>query len=346
MIGKNIMRFLKFDPFIMGLLTAVLLATLFPCHGKAVPVFQYLAITLIGLMFFLQGARLSRQAVFQGIVAWRLHSVILLCTFVLFPALGLLAHALLPNMFIPEVWCGVLFLCCLPSTVQSSIAFTSIAGGNIPAAVCAATASNILGIFITPALVSVILQHDGTAMGNPMDIVYQLLVPFIFGQICQPFLGAWAHRNKTLLSFTDRGSVLVVVYVAFSSAVVEGLWHKLPLDQLGMIVLADTILLFTVITITTIISRFLHVPYEDEIPIVFCGSKKTLASGIPMAEILFPPSTVGITVIPLMIYHQIQLFTCAVLAQHFKKKMDQISAIRAQTYKEQIQEMPQIPKRV
>ncbi|MBQ5547054.1 MAG: bile acid:sodium symporter, partial [Acetobacter sp.] len=164
-------------------------------------------------------------------------------------------------------------------------------------------------------------------------IVYQLLVPFILGQICQPLLGAWAHRNKMLLSFTDRGSVLVVVYVAFSSAVVEGLWHKLPLEQLGVIVLADIVLLFTVIIITTCISHVLRVPYEDEIPIVFCGSKKTLASGIPMAEILFPPATVGITVIPLMIYHQIQLFTCAILAQYFKKKMDHIIAMREQTCK-------------
>ncbi len=327
------MKLFKFDPFLAGLLIAVLLATLFPCQGIAVPIFHYLAISLIGLMFFLQGARLSRQAVFQGLVAWRLHSVILLCTFVLFPALGLLAYALFPHLFMPQIWSGVLFLCCLPSTVQSSIAFTSIAGGNIPAAVCAATASNILGIFITPALVSVILHHDGSAMGNPMDIVYQLLVPFILGQICQPLLGAWAHRNKMLLSFTDRGSVLVVVYVAFSSAVVEGLWHKLPLEQLGVIVLADIVLLFTVIIITTCISHVLRVPYEDEIPIVFCGSKKTLASGIPMAEILFPPATVGITVIPLMIYHQIQLFTCAILAQYFKKKMDHIIAMREQTCK-------------
>lgn len=320
------MRFLKMDPFLLGLLAAILLATVLPCQGVAVPLFHGLSVALIALMFFLQGARLSRKAVLEGVVAWRLHAVILACTFVLFPLIGLLAYKLFPHVLAPEVWLGMLFLCCLPSTVQSSIAFTSIAGGNVPAAVCAATASNVFGIFITPVLVSLVLRQDGAAMGNPLDIVYQLLVPFVLGQICQPFLGAWAHRNKKLLSFTDRGSVLVVVYVAFSSAVVEGLWHRLPLEQLGMIVVADTVLLLLVLAITIVCSRILRVPYRDEIAIVFCGSKKTLASGVPMANVLFPPASVGIIVLPLMVYHQIQLFLCAVLARHFARKHGAVQA--------------------
>lgn len=307
----------RLDPFLVGLICTVLLATFLPCHGAAVPVFQWLAIFVIALMFFLQGARLSRKAVMDGVMAWRLHLIILACTFVIFPLLGLAAHALAPGLLQNDVWLGVLFLCCLPSTVQSSIAFTSIGGGNVPAAVCAATASNIAGIFITPFLVGLVLSRHGGASGNVLDIVFQLLLPFVLGQVLQPWIGEWAHRNKKLLSLTDRGSVLVVVYTAFSEAVMQGLWHRLPLSQLGMIAVVDFLLLVCVLLITTYGSRLAGVPLRDEIAIVFCGSKKTLASGVPMANVLFPPASVGLIVLPLMIYHQIQLFVCAVLARKF-----------------------------
>ena len=317
--ASGLFLMLKPDPFLISLVCTVILATVLPCRGAAVPLFQDLAIAVIAVMFFMQGARLSREAVVGGLVNWRLHLAILLCTFALFPLLGLGLHALFPNMLHPSVWLGILFLCCLPSTVQSSIAFTSIARGNVPAAVCAATTSNILGIFITPILTGLVLARHGTAsgQGGVVAIMLQLLLPFVLGQVLQPWLGKWAHRNKRLLSMTDRGSILIVVYTAFSEAVVQGLWHQMPLSQIGLIMLADSILLALVLLITMSGSRILGFPREDEIAIVFCGSKKTLASGVPMANVLFPAATVGLVVLPLMIFHQIQLFVCAVLARRY-----------------------------
>ncbi|GBQ91914.1 bile acid/Na+ symporter [Gluconacetobacter johannae DSM 13595] len=315
---------LKPDPFLLSLVCTVILASIVPCHGAAVPLFQDLAIAVIALMFFMQGARLSRDAVLGGIVNWRLHLAILLCTFALFPVLGLGLHALFPNLLEPSVWLGILFLCCLPSTVQSSIAFTSIARGNVPAAVCSATTSNIVGIFITPILTGLVLARHGASAGHGgvLAIMTQLLLPFILGQVLQPWLGAWAHRNKKLLSMSDRGSILIVVYTAFSEAVVQGLWHTLPLSQIGLVLVVDSVLLALVLLATTLGSRVLGFSKDDEIAIVFCGSKKTLASGVPMANVLFAPSTVGLVVLPLMIYHQIQLFVCAILARRYAAAQD------------------------
>jgi len=305
----------------MCLLATVALATLLPCHGAAVPLFQDLAVAVIALMFFLQGARLDRSAIMAGVGHWRLHLVILATTFVVFPLLGLMLHALFRPMLSPAIWQGVLFLCCLPSTVQSSIAFTSIARGNVPAAVCSATASNIFGIFITPVLVGLVLSvHGGSGGQNPLDIVYQLLLPFVAGQLLQPLIGGWARRNKALLSLSDRGSILIVVYTAFSSAVVEGLWHKVSPASLGLIACADMLVLAFVLLLTGFGSRVLGFARADEITIMFCGSKKTLASGVPMANVLFPSATVGMVVLPLILYHQIQLFVCAVLARRFAGK--------------------------
>ncbi|MGI4745080.1 MAG: bile acid:sodium symporter family protein [Janthinobacterium lividum] len=328
----------KPDPFLLALIVTVLLASFVPCHGAAVPVFHDLTIAVIAVMFFMQGARLSRAAILTGLGHWRLHLAILCCTFVLFPLLGLALHAVAPGLLTPTLWLGVLFVCVLPSTVQSSIAFTSIARGNIPAAVCAATASNLLGILITPILTGLVLAggihaHAQVSNQGVLDIVLQLLLPFLAGQLLQPWIGGWALRNKRLLSFTDRGSILIVVYTAFSEAVVQGLWQKVPLEQLALVLLVDALLLGVILLVTRYGSRALGFAHEDEIAIVFCGSKKTLASGVPMANVLFPSAMVGQIVLPLMIFHQLQLFVCAVLARRYAQRalMDADTPVRTRS---------------
>jgi sodium/bile acid cotransporter 7 len=212
----------------------------------------------------------------------------------------------------------VILLCALPSTVQSSIAFTSIAGGNVPAALCAATASNLLGMGLTPLLVGLLLgAQAGFSARGAGDIVLQLLLPFAAGQLARPWMGDWALRHKTLLGLVDRGSILLVVYAAFSEGVTQGIWRQLTLGDLGQLVALDIAVLAAVLAITTYGSRLLGFPRDDEVTIVFCGSKKSLASGLPMATVLLAGQSVGLTVLPLMLFHQIQLMVCAVLAKRY-----------------------------
>ncbi len=307
------------DPFLLALLATLAVATLLPCRGTATALFHALTIIVIAVMFFLQGARLAPRAMLSGLVAWRLHAAIFACTFLLFPLLGLALHAMLPGLLTPTLWLGILFVCALPSTVQSSIAFTSIGRGNVAAAVCSATASNLLGIAVTPLLVGLLLSRRGGGVSQHavLDIVLQLLLPFLLGQLLQRWIGDWARRHRRLLSFTDRGSILIVVYTAFSEAVVQGIWGKLSPIMLALVLLVDAVLLALVLLATRYGARLLGFSREDEIAIVFCGSKKTLASGVPMAGVLFPPATVGMVVLPLMVFHQIQLFVCAVMARRY-----------------------------
>ena len=318
------------DNFTLLIVTMVLLATVLPAQGTAALYVDDLAIAAIALLFFLQGARLSRQAVVAGMTHWRLHLLIVACTFVLFPLLGLGLRALVPGLLTQPLWLGVIFLCALPSTVQSSIAFTSIGRGNVAAAVCAATASNLGGMVITPVLVSILLSaHGGGISVNEITkIVLQLLLPFALGQLARPWIGPWALRNKTLLSYTDRSSILIVVYSAFSAAVVEGIWHTVPLRDLGTLVLVDATLLALVLSITTWGSRLFGFNKADEVTIVFCGSKKTLASGIPMANVLFAGPTVGMVVLPLMIFHQMQLMVCAAMARRYGARVEPVEQVQ------------------
>ena len=211
------------DNFTLCLIGTVIFASLLPVHGQAGVAFNWLTNVAIGLLFFLHGAKLSREAIVAGATHWRLHLVVLLSTFALFPLLGLALNPLLSPLVTPALYAGVLFLCTLPSTVQSSIAFTSIAKGNVPAAVCSASASSLLGIFITPALVSLVVTNQaagGTSAWHTVwNIVLQLLVPFVAGQLLRPVIGGWIERNRGVLKFVDQESILLVVYAAFSEAV-------------------------------------------------------------------------------------------------------------------------------
>ena len=312
-----IRRFLSiFEPFVLMLLGTVLLASLLPARGIWTQVFSFAADAGIVLLFFLHGAKLSRQAIYDGIRHWRLHIAVLAVTFGLFPLLGLGLGAL-PFLSAPAA-AGMLFLTLLPSTVQSSIAFTAIARGNVAAAVCSASFSNLLGIIVTPALVALLMQGDGgISLASVETIVLQLLVPFIAGHLLRPLIGAFVGRHTAMLTIVDRGSILLVVYSAFGAAVVEGLWHRLSPSDLAIILGLCVILLVAVLLATWGIGRAMGLKREDAIVLQFCGSKKSLASGVPMAGVLFPAAQVGVILLPLMLFHHIQLIACAVIARRY-----------------------------
>ncbi len=311
------------DPFIVALLGTVLLASLLPARGAAAAVAGWMAGAGIVLLFFLHGAKLSREAIVAGASNWRLHLAVFAATFVLFPLIGIGISAL-PGLA-PTIATGMLFLTLLPSTVQSSIAFTAVARGNVAAAVCSASFSNLAGIFVTPLLMAVTMHataSGGSPLASAKAIALQLLLPFLLGHACRRLIGGFVARHRKLVTLVDRGSILIVVYTAFGAAVIEGLWHQLSPAQITLIAALCIALLGVVLSATFAAGRLLGLPREDAIVLLFCGSKKSLASGVPMAGVLFPASQVGPIILPLMLFHQIQLIACAFIARGFAARDD------------------------
>jgi len=320
---------LKVDSYLLLIIAMVAAASLLPARGEAAVGFGWGTKIAIGLVFFLHGARLSREAVIGGLTHWRLHLVVLAATFGLFPLLCLGVAALPAWITPPTLAGGIVFLGCLPSTIQSSIGFTVIARGNVAAAVAAASASNLLGIVITPILVGLLLHAKGAvSAGSAWAIVLQLLAPFVAGQVLRRWIGGWVAAHARLVQVVDRGSILLVVYTAFSSAVVEGVWSRIgALDLVRLLILCGAILAVA-LAATYFTARACGFSTPDEIAVVFCGSKKSLASGVPMAGVLFPAATAGLALLPLMLFHQIQLMACAVIAQAYAKRADAEPASR------------------
>ncbi|GGP52931.1 bile acid:sodium symporter family protein [Streptomyces calvus] len=306
------------DPYILLLLGTVGLAALLPARGTGADIASGASTAAVALLFFLYGARLSTREALDGLKHWRLHVTVLACTFVVFPVLGLAARGLVPVFLTDPLYQGLLFLTLVPSTIQSSIAFTSIARGNVPAAICAGSFSSLVGIVATPLLAATLLGGSGSGGGFSADsvvkIVLQLLAPFVAGQLLRRWIGSFVARHRKALGLVDRGSILLVVYTAFSAGVVQGVWHQVSPARLGGLLAVEAVLLAVMLLLTWYGAKALRFGREDRIAIQFAGSKKSLAAGLPMASVLFGAHA-SLAVLPLMLFHQMQLMVCAVIAK-------------------------------
>ncbi|CAM5618866.1 bile acid:sodium symporter family protein [Streptomyces canarius] len=304
------------DPYIVLLLGTVGLAALLPARGTAADVSSGASTAAIGFLFFLYGARLSTREALDGLKHWRLHVTVLTCTFVVFPVFGLAARGLVPVLLTQPLYQGLLFLTLVPSTIQSSIAFTSIARGNVPAAICAGSFSSLVGIVLTPLLAAGLLGGEavGFSADSVVKIVLQLLAPFLAGQLLRRWIGGFVTRHKKVLGLVDRGSILLVVYTAFSEGMNQGIWHQVNPVRLAGLLGVEAVLLAVMLALTWYGAKALGFGRGDRIAIQFAGSKKSLASGLPMAGVLFGTQA-SLAVLPLMLFHQMQLMVCAVIAK-------------------------------
>lgn len=304
------------DTYMLLLISVVALGAIIPARGIGAEILGQITFWAVALLFFIYGAKLDTQSVRAGIMNLRLQSLSFLATYVMFPILGLLIAWSLGGLLGPELTLGILFLSVLPSTIQSSIAFTAMAGGNVPAAICSASLSNLVAVVLTPALMALILHQSGGISTDAISkIALQILLPFVLGQILRRWIGGFIQRHKFLTMIVDRGSILLIVYSAFSAGTVAGIWSAIPLDRLLLLGAVVCVFLAIAMWLMVVTGRYVNLPRADAITLLFCGSTKSLASGLPIATAIFPPSQVGAIILPLMLFHLIQLLVCAVIAQ-------------------------------
>lgn len=319
--AMNALKRIGVDTYMLLLLGTVLLGLVLPARGAAAVALSGTTWWAVVLLFFLYGAKLDAASVRAGLLNWRLQGLTFAATYALFPVLGLALAAVFGGVLGPELTLGLLFLAVLPSTVQSSIAFTSIAGGNVPAAICAASLSNLIGVVLTPLLVARILHQEGVSVSFDAveRIAMQILLPFVIGQLLRRWIGGFVQRHKRLTMVVDRGSILLIVYSAFGAGTVAGIWSTIPAS--GLLLCFAVVLLFLALAMGAMVAagRLCRLPPADQAVLFFCGSTKSLASGLPIAYAIFPAATVGATVLPVMIYHMTQLLVCSAVANSSRK---------------------------
>ncbi|WP_157220370.1 bile acid:sodium symporter family protein [Flavisphingomonas formosensis] len=324
---------MKIDGFLISMASAIILALLWPALGTADGPLHLGIVTEIGIacVFFLHGAALSPQALRSGATHWRLHLLVQSTTFVLFPIVGFGLWFATKGLMADGLRLGFFYLCALSSTISSSVAMTGIARGNVAVAVFNASLSGLIGMIVTPFLVGLV---SATGAGGPsvgaaiLDIVKTLLLPFALGQIARSFIGGWVGRNKKLTSTLDRGVIVLIVYNSFCESTLSGLWSKFSVATFALVAILSLLLLVLALLYTTLISRWMGLSKADEAAAVFCGSKKSLANGAPIAKILFAGNpAIGMIMLPLLLYHQIQLIICANLARRYAARAEAEPAV-------------------
>ncbi|MDQ1901503.1 bile acid:sodium symporter family protein [Paracoccus sp. WLY502] len=314
-----------FDRYMLMLVLTVVLATVLPARGAGAAILSHVTYWVIALLFFLYGAKLSTATIVAGLANWRLQLSVLALTFLLFPVLALALKPLSLIWLPTAIGVGFLYIGCLPSTVQSSIAFTAVSGGNVAGAVCAASISNLIGVVLSPLLFALLIPQ-GTGYGIEPSaiwkIVQQILLPFAAGQLCRPLLAGWLARYRRPAMIVDRGSILLIVYAAFSAGVVNGIWQVISGPSLAVLVALCLALLAAVMGAAVMIARMAGMGHADLMAVLYCGSTKSLATGLPMAGILFAGQDISLVILPLMVFHLLQLAVCAVISQRMAGRLD------------------------
>lgn len=311
-----------FDPLVRLLLLAIALATVLPVTGEGRAAARVVSDAAIFLLFLLNGLRLPREQVLRGMRHIRFLLPLVLWVFGAMALAGVAGSRFVDGSLPPSVVLGFIFLGALPSTVQSATAYTSIAGGNVANSVIAAAVLNILGVFITAPLIGVLAGSDmpGHDLGGLERIGLILLLPFVLGQLLQSRFGKTVADNKRLVTWMDRIAISIAVYVAFSAAVEQGLWSLIAPAAWALLMGAVGLMLTFGFVGPWWFSKALRLRSEDRIAFLFAGAQKSIAMGAPLASILFPPEVAGLVLLPVLLYHLIQLVISAPLASRFNAR--------------------------
>ncbi|UZD96078.1 bile acid:sodium symporter [Pseudomonas corrugata] len=325
------------DWFLCGMLLATLLAYFFPGFGATGGAMHAEWVVNIGIfvVFFLHGVNLSGEQIRHGLKNARLHLTVQVFTFGVFPLIWLASNRLLGSHVPSLLMLGFFYLCALPSTISSSVALTGSAGGNVPAAILNASLSSVLGVFLTPLLVSLVVGRGdgGIDLGSTLlDLCMMLLLPLVLGQFLRRWLAGFFGRYKRYTSIIDKLVILLLVYAAFCNSMVSGIWQQQGNGVLLSAVLGSAVLLAIILWMTTRTARTLRFNNADEIAAVFCASKKSLAAGVPMAALIFGTNPgLGLILLPIMIYHPMQLIVCSILAERYASRQRALATRRNET---------------
>jgi len=322
------------DWFILALLAMIGLAKLWPEPGiQEGPLsLSSLANYNFSLIFFFYGLKLNFAQLREGLRNYRLHLTIHLTTFVVFPAVVLTARSLFLTPDTELLWLGIFYVAALPSTVSSSVVMVSIAGGNIPAAIFNASISSLIGVFITPIWMSFLLTSTNghyDLAGVIGKLTLQVIVPVVLGLLLNQRLGWLAARNKSALRYFDQITILLIVYTAFCESFSRHSFEKISAIDLLWLAALMLGLFFLIFGFITVLSRMLKFNREDRITALFCGSKKSLVQGSVMANVLFPGTIAGVVLLPIMIYHALQLIVASIIAQSMAHRQVQLEKNKA-----------------
>jgi len=320
--------FLVKNWFMIGMPVAVALAWVIPEAGADGGWFRAEITTKLAVsaVFFVQGLTLPARALKDGASQVRLHFGVQGICFLIIPLVGLGLDQLVGASMAPDLRLGFLFLCVLPSTMVMAVALATVAKGNVAAAIFNAVLSNVLGVFLTPIWIAAILTTGGASEAQSLgqvlkEITLLLLAPLVVGQVVRRlWLKAWADARKKPLSNFSNATILFIVFAAFCNSVQANIWSQHGWSTILVTAGGVLGLMALAIGLTMLVARLMKLAPPEGIVLIVSGSQKSLAAGVPLAKVIFGAHPgLGLILLPIMLYHPLQLFICGwLVARHAK----------------------------
>lgn len=317
---------LKIDRFVLSIILVIIVAYFFPQWGTEDSPIPIDTISTIGIafIFFFYGLKLSPDKLKSGLENWKLHVLVQASTFLLFPLLVLAFYPFIKTEEQHTMWLGFFFLAALPSTVSSSVVMVSMAKGNIPAAIFNASISGIIGIAVTPFWIGLFVNQEQTDFDFThiyTQLILQIILPVILGIVLQRYWGAFARKHSAKLTMFDKSIILLIIYKSFSESFEERIFSSVSVLDLVLLTIGVVVLFYLVFFLIGFMAKKLKFNKEDEITAQFCGTKKSLVHGTVFSKILFGNMTfIGIILLPLMIFHALQLLIVSVIASKMARR--------------------------
>ena len=318
---------MKIDKFVLSIIVVIIIAYFFPEWGienSKIPINTISAIG-ISLIFFFYGLKLSPTQLRAGLKNWKLHLLVQGSTFLMFPLLVLILRPFIQNEEQETIWLAFFFLAALPSTVSSSVVMVSMAKGNIPAAIFNASISGIIGIALTPLWMGLFIDNSQTDFDFTeiyLKLIIQIILPVIFGLLLQRFFWEFARKHSSKLTLFDKSIILLIIYKSFAESFYNNIFSAVSLLDLLYLFIGVVVLFGLAFWLTGFISRKLYMNKEDQITAQFCGTKKSLVHGTVFSKILFGNmATLGIMLLPLMLFHATQILVISIIASREKEKL-------------------------
>lgn len=314
---------MKIEKFVLFIIGAIVFAYFFPEWG-AKNIINTISSIGVSLIFFFYGLKLSPSKLKAGLKNWKLHFLVQASTFILFPLLVLLARPFLQNQEQETIWLAFFFLAALPSTVSSSVVMVSIAKGNMPAAIFNASISGIIGILVTPLWMGLFVTNDQANfnfIAIYTKLIVQIIVPVVIGLLLQRYLGVFAQKHSSKITLFDKSIILLIIYKSFASSFTDNIFSTVSVLDL-VLLLVGVLVLFTITYFSTgFIAKKLKFNLEDQITVQFCGTKKSLVHGTVFSKIIFGNiATIGIVLLPIMLFHATQILIISVIASKLAKR--------------------------
>ncbi len=308
--------------FILAIFIAIGIAYLYPEGTRILPLKTITDIG-IGLIFFFYGLKLAPAEFRAGLLNYRVHIIIQLTTFIIFPLLCLACLPLFENGLRSDLWIALFFLGTLPSTVSSSVVMVALAKGNLPTAIFNASLSGLIGIVATPLWIGFILEKttDFDFLEVLQKLCLQIIVPLAIGLFLQRYFGNTARKYGKQLSLFDKTTIILIIYSSFSNSFTSDLFNTVELNELLKMVGIVLVLFFLVFFGLALFSNLIGLNTKDKIAAQFCGTKKSLVHGSVMVKVIFGnAASSGLLLLPIMLYHSAQLILVAWFAEKYRKR--------------------------